>query len=91
MNQMPPEKTIEEQHEDESQDHVSSASATKVLNVSVPASVYWHIRSCATESRMSVKDFMTHFCKTATPIPTPVDSSHSNTDSQSVNYSEPIQ
>ncbi len=57
---------------------------TKVLNVEIPEPVYWHIRSCATESRMSVKAFMTEFCKTATSLPVSVDSSHSNTDSENV-------
>ena len=40
----------------------------KVLNVSVPELVYWHIRRCASESRMSIKAFMSEFCKAAKPI-----------------------
>lgn len=42
----------------------------KVLNVSVPEPVYWHIRQCANESRMSLKQFMAAFCQTAKPIVT---------------------
>lgn len=40
----------------------------KVLNVAIPESIYWHIRRCATDSRMSVKEFMAKFCKTAKPF-----------------------
>jgi hypothetical protein len=46
----------------------SCETPTKVLNVEIPESVYWHVRRCATESRMSMKDFMSIFCKTASPI-----------------------
>lgn len=41
---------------------------TRVLNAKVPEQVYWHIRRCAIESRLSIKDFMAEFCKTASPI-----------------------
>jgi hypothetical protein len=54
--------------DDMGQDQIVSAIPTKVLNVSVPTSVYWHIRRCASQSRMSVKAFMSEFCQTATPI-----------------------
>lgn len=43
-------------------------SPTKVLNVSLPEAIYWHVRKCATESQMSVKAFMAVFCRTAKPI-----------------------
>jgi hypothetical protein len=43
--------------------------ATKVLNVEVPETVYWHVRRCATESRMSMKEYMAIFCTTAEPFP----------------------
>lgn len=55
-------------HEDGIQNQSNPVSPNKVLNVSVPASTYWHIRRCASESRMSVKAFMAKFCRTATPI-----------------------
>lgn len=51
----------------------SDHTSKKVLNVEVPEVVYWHIRKCATESRMSMKEFMSVFCTTATPIPFDVD------------------
>lgn len=42
----------------------------KVLNVSLPEPVYWHVRQCASASRMSMKQFMAAFCQTAQPIDT---------------------
>ena len=54
--------------------HVVSTTAplkpesTRVLNVEIPESEYWHVRKCATESRMSMKEFMAEFCKMAKPI-----------------------
>jgi hypothetical protein len=50
-----------------------STSETKILNVEIPESVYWHVRKCATESRMSMKDFMAIFCKEAKAIDTSVE------------------
>jgi len=41
----------------------------RTLNVRISASTYWHIRDCANQSRMSVKDFMERFGKLATPFP----------------------
>lgn len=41
---------------------------TRVLNVAIPEWVYWHIRRCATESRMSLKSFMAVFCQSARPL-----------------------
>lgn len=41
---------------------------TRILNVEIPETEYWHIRKCATESRMSLKQFMAVFCKTARPV-----------------------
>ncbi len=41
----------------------------KTLNVTLPESVYWHIRECANTSRMSIKEFMEHFGKLAKPFP----------------------
>jgi hypothetical protein len=49
---------------------VTPGSDTRTLNVELPASVYWHVRTCATESRMSMKDFMAIFCQNATAIET---------------------
>jgi hypothetical protein len=37
----------------------------RVINVAVPEEVYWHIRQCATKSKMSMKDFMARFCREA--------------------------
>lgn len=88
MNQ---DKTFEELREVEVRDQSCPASPTKVLNVSVPKSVYWHIRSCASESRMSIKNFMAHFCRTATPINVPVKPSHSNTEPENANNVDQIQ
>lgn len=45
-----------------------SLLSTKVLNVVIPEAAYWHLRRCATASRMSMKEFMATFCMTATPI-----------------------
>jgi hypothetical protein len=45
-----------------------STPETKILNVEIPESAYWHVRQCATESRMSMKDFMAIFCKEAKVI-----------------------
>jgi len=42
--------------------------STRILNVEIPESEYWHVRKCATESRMSMKEFMAEFCKMARPI-----------------------
>lgn len=88
---MSQDKTFEELREVEGRDQSSPASPTKVLNVSVPKSVYWHIRSCASESRMSIKKFMAHFCRTATPINVTVKPSHSKVEPENANNSDPIQ
>lgn len=88
---MSQDKTLEELREVEVRDQSCPASPSKVLNVSVPEPVYWHIRSCATESRMSVKDFMAQFCRTATPINVPVKPAHSNIDSENANNLDQIQ
>lgn len=65
MNQI---KLNEKQPEGEGRAQSSPTITSKVLNVSIPASVYWHLRFCASESRMSIKAFMAEFCKTAMPI-----------------------
>ena len=39
----------------------------RTINVAVPEEVYWHIRRCATESKASMKEFMTRFCLEAKP------------------------
>ncbi len=88
---MSPEKTIEKLYQDEFRDQISLASPTKVLNVSVPESVYWHIRRCASESRLSVKDFMAQFCRTATPINMTVKPSQSYTEPENANNLDQIQ
>ena len=43
-------------------------SKTRTLNVEIPEEIYWHVRKCATDSRLSVKDYMAVFCKEAKPI-----------------------
>lgn len=63
---------MENQSNSVSQDDIELATPTKVLNVQIPEPVYWHVRFCASESRMSVKAFMAEFCKTAKPIGNPV-------------------
>ena len=53
--------------------NVSSPEATeprlRTLNVEVPEEVYWHVRQCATESRLSMKEYMAMFCREAWPYP----------------------
>ncbi len=39
----------------------------RTLNVEIPEETYWHVRKCATESRLSVKDYMAIFCEEALP------------------------
>jgi len=39
----------------------------RTLNVEVPEGVYWLVRQCATESRLSMKAFMAKFCREAHP------------------------
>ncbi len=39
----------------------------RTINVEVPETVYWHVRKCATESRLSMKEYMTRFCQEASP------------------------
>ncbi len=41
---------------------------TKVLHVEIPEPTYWHIRKCAIESQMSIKDFVTELGRTASPF-----------------------
>jgi hypothetical protein len=41
----------------------------RTLNVEVPEEVYWHVRKCATESRLSMKEYMARFCQEARPYP----------------------
>jgi hypothetical protein len=41
----------------------------KTVNVVVPEEVYWHVRQCAIESRLSMKDYMAIFCREARPYP----------------------
>ena len=40
----------------------------KILHVDIPEAIYWHIRECAIESRMSMKAFVTELGRTASPI-----------------------
>jgi len=40
----------------------------RTLNVEVPEEVYWHVRKCAIESRLSMKQFMSMFCLDAKPF-----------------------
>lgn len=47
----------------------SGEERSKVLHVDIPESVYWHIRQCAIESRMSVKAFVAELGRTASPLP----------------------
>lgn len=41
----------------------------RTLNVEIPEEAYWHIRKCATESRLAMKEFMARFCREARPYP----------------------
>ena len=64
-------------HSELGQQHVSPTGnprkappvASRTINVEVPEQVYWHIRRCATQSRLSMKDFMAKFCREARPYP----------------------
>ena len=47
----------------------SSEPRLRTLNVEVPEEVYWHVRECATESRLSMKEYMAKFCREAWPYP----------------------
>lgn len=42
---------------------------TRTINVEVPESIYWHVRKCATESRLSMKEYMTRLCGEAWDYP----------------------
>lgn len=46
----------------------SSSVRTKVLHVEIPEPTYWHIRKCAIESQLSMKDFVTELGRTASPF-----------------------
>lgn len=46
---------------------VETEARTRTINVEVPETVYWHVRKCATESRLSMKEYMTMFCQEAWP------------------------
>jgi len=53
-------------------DHIQQANATdkvrlRTLNVEIPDETYWHVRRCATESRLSPKEFVSSFCREAHP------------------------
>jgi hypothetical protein len=47
---------------------VDELMKTRALNVEIPETVYWHVRRCATESRLSLKEFMATFCRSAKPV-----------------------
>jgi hypothetical protein len=44
-------------------------SAQRTINVEVPDAVYWHVRRCAIDSQLSMKDYMATFCQEAKPYP----------------------
>ncbi len=44
---------------------VETEARTRTINVEVPETVYWHVRKCATESRLSMKEYMAMFCQEA--------------------------
>ena len=46
----------------------NNAIQTKVLHVEIPEPTYWHIRKCAIESQMSMKDFVAELGRTASPF-----------------------
>ena len=46
----------------------SSSVRTKVLHVEIPEPTYWHIRKCAIESQLSMKDFVAELGRTASPF-----------------------
>ncbi len=47
--------------------HLRSSGAYRTLNVVIPADAYWHVRRCATESHLALKDYMARFCLEAKP------------------------
>ena len=68
-----------------------SPESTRILNVEIPESEYWHVRKCATESRMSMKEFMAEFCKMARPINATTGTDNANSGSSPDRTSEPQQ
>lgn len=42
---------------------------TRTINAEVPESVYWRVRKCATESRLSMKEYLAKFCEEARVYP----------------------
>lgn len=55
-------------HKESDSQEPSVSENTRVLNVAIPESVYWHLRQCATESRLSMKDYMSKIGKRAKAI-----------------------
>ncbi len=49
------------------QDQNRAKEGVRTINVVVPEEVYWHVRRCATESKVSMKEFMARFCLGARP------------------------
>ncbi len=49
------------------QANTSDKVRLRTLNVEIPDETYWHVRRCATESRLSLKEFMALFCREAHP------------------------
>ncbi len=57
----------EEQRRSQDKPEKAQPGASRTINVEVPEAVYWHIRKCATQSQLSMKDFMAKFCREAQP------------------------
>lgn len=46
----------------------NNTTQTKVLHAEIPEATYWHIRKCAIESQLSMKDFVAELGRTASPF-----------------------
>jgi hypothetical protein len=49
---------------------VSGQPKVRAINVEVPEETYWHVRKCAIDSHLSMKEYMGKFCQEAWPYPT---------------------
>ena len=63
------ENQLQECDEDSTGTATDTKTPTRTINVEVPEPVYWHIRKCAIESRLSMKEYMTRFCGEAWDYP----------------------
>ena len=63
---------------------LSNSGKSRALNVLLPEDVYWQLRRCAIQSRMSLKEFMIGFCRRAEPVSPSVSSGQQDAPSDSL-------